>query len=90
MGGESGPEEEKDAAKDTSIIAVLWGELKKPGGVLNLFVGLPSRATFFFLVIGLQFLLYDYVKILLGVGSEDLNLVLDVFYTIRQGLVASQ
>ena len=53
MGGESGPEEEKDAAKDTSIIAVLWGELKKPGGVLNLFVGMPSRATFFFFVIGL-------------------------------------
>lgn len=61
--------------------------LKKEGGAINLFVGFPARATFFFLVIGLQFFLYDYVKNLLEVGSDDLTLVLDVFYAVRQGLV---
>jgi len=84
---------ENDDGKDEntkSIQSVVKEELNKPGGVANLFVGLSSRSTFFFLVIGLQFLLYDYLKILLGVGSEDLNLVLDVFYAIRKGLVGGE
>jgi hypothetical protein len=38
-------------------------------------------------VIGLQFFLYDYVKNLFQVGSDDLSLVLDVFYAVRQGLL---
>ena len=57
------------------------------GGVANLFVGFPARAVFFFLVIGLQFFLYDYIKTLLDVGTDDLTLVLDVFYAVRQGLL---
>jgi solute carrier family 25 phosphate transporter 3 len=57
------------------------------GGFANLFVGLGARATFFFLVIGLQFFLYDYVKNLFQVGQDDLSLVLDVFYAVREGLV---
>jgi len=61
--------------------------LSKDGGVANLFVGLAPRLVFFFLVIGLQFFLYDYVKNLLQVGSDDLSLVLDVFYAVRQGLI---
>jgi len=61
--------------------------LEKDGGIANLFVGLPARALFFFLVIGLQFFLYDFVKGLFNVSSDDLTLVLDVFYAIRQGLV---
>jgi len=61
--------------------------LNEDGGVLNLFAGFPARAVFFFLVIGLQFFLYDYVKVLLNVGSDDLTLVLDVFYAVRKGLV---
>jgi len=64
--------------------------LSKPGGVTNLFVGLGARSAFFFLVIGFQFFLYDYAKTLLRVGSDDLSLVLDVFYAIRQGLVSMQ
>jgi solute carrier family 25 phosphate transporter 3 len=60
--------------------------LNKEGGVANLYVGLVPRLVFFFLVIGLQFFLYDYVKNLLQVGSDDLSLVLDVFYAVRQGL----
>ena len=61
--------------------------ISKDGGLSNLFIGFPARATFFFLVIGLQFFLYDYVKNLLDVGSDDLTLVLDVFYAVRRGLV---
>lgn len=61
--------------------------LSKDGGISNLFIGFPARATFFFLVIGLQFFLYDYLKNLLAVGSDDLTLVLDVFYAVRRGLV---
>jgi hypothetical protein len=61
--------------------------LNKEGGIANLFVGLPTRALFFALVIGLQFWLYDYVKILLQVGSDDLLLVLDVFYAIGKSLI---
>ena len=59
------------------------------GGLGNLFVGLGARATFFFLVIGLQFFLYDYVKNLFQVGQDDLSLVLDVFYAVREGLIAA-
>jgi hypothetical protein len=61
--------------------------LSKEGGIANLFIGLSPRLVFFFLVIGLQFFLYDYVKTLLEVGSDDLNLVLDVFYAVRVGLI---
>ena len=61
--------------------------LSKDGGALNLYAGFPARASFFFLVIGLQFFLYDYAKTVFKVGSDDLTLVLDVFYAIRQGLV---
>ncbi len=61
--------------------------LSKEGGVANLYVGLAPRMVFFFLVIGLQFFLYDYVKNILEVGSDDLSLVLDVFYAVRQGLI---
>jgi len=60
--------------------------ISKEGGIANLFVGLGARSIFFFLVIGLQFFLYDYVKNLFQVGSDDLNLVLDVFYAVRAGL----
>jgi mRNA-degrading endonuclease HigB of HigAB toxin-antitoxin module len=61
--------------------------VNKDGGILNLFTGLGARSTFFFLVIGLQFFLYDYAKTIFQVGSDDLALVLDVFYAIRQGLM---
>ena len=82
----------KNSASEGEAIVVDWREivkglLQKEGGILNLFVGLPARASFFFLVIGLQFFLYDYVKTLFQVGSDDLTLVLDVFYAVRQGLL---
>ena len=61
--------------------------LSREGGISNLFIGLPARSIFFFLVIGLQFFLYDYVKNIFEVGSDDLSLVLDVFYAVRQGFL---
>jgi len=81
----------KESASDSSK-SVSWQDivkelLNKEGGIGNLFVGLLPRAFFFFLVIGCQFFLYDYVKNLLSVGSDDLSLVLDVFYAVRQGLL---
>lgn len=80
------------SSTDKSKAAVTWKDvvkdlLSKEGGIANLFVGLSPRLVFFFLVIGLQFFLYDYVKNLLNVGSDDLSLVLDVFYAVRQGLI---
>lgn len=68
-------------------IEVVQDLISQDGGVANLFVGLGSRSIFFFLVIGLQFFLYDYVKNFFQVGSDDLSLVLDVFYAVRAGLV---
>lgn len=65
---------------------ILQDLLNKPGSFANLFIGLPARSAFFFMVIGLQFFLYDYLKSVFRVGSDDLQLVLDVFYAVRQGL----
>jgi Mitochondrial carrier protein len=68
-------------------VSVVKDLVSQDGGFSNLFVGLGSRSIFFFLVIGLQFFLYDYVKGLFQVSSDDLSLVLDVFYAVRAGLV---
>jgi hypothetical protein len=64
--------------------------ISKDGGLSNLFIGLGTRSFFFFLVVGLQFFLYDYVKNFFQVGQDDLSLVLDVFYAIRAGLAGMQ
>jgi hypothetical protein len=76
---------EEGQSKDWKMI--VQELVSSEGGVTNLFVGFPARAVFFFLVIGLQFFLYDYIKTLLDVGTDDLTLVLDVFYAVRQGLL---
>eukprot|EP00535_Pseudo-nitzschia_heimii_P002881 CAMPEP_0197185590 /NCGR_PEP_ID=MMETSP1423-20130617/12261_1 /TAXON_ID=476441 /ORGANISM="Pseudo-nitzschia heimii, Strain UNC1101" /LENGTH=1071 /DNA_ID=CAMNT_0042636699 /DNA_START=472 /DNA_END=3687 /DNA_ORIENTATION=+ len=80
-------EVEVEDAADPNWKDIIKELLAKEGGVANLYVGLAPRLVFFFLVIGLQFFLYDYVKNLLEVGSDDLSLVLDVFYAVRQGLI---
>ena len=48
------------------------------GGPTALFRGLPLRLIFYALVVSLQFLIYDSIRLLLGVGSDDLKLYLDV------------
>lgn len=81
----SASSQEEGQGKDWKMIVKELVDGK--GGILNLFAGFPARSVFFFLVIGLQFFLYDYIKSELGVGTEDLTLVLDVFYAVRQGLL---
>jgi len=76
---------EEGQTKDWRVI--VQELLAADGGISNLYSGFPARAVFFFLVIGLQFFLYDYIKTLLDVGTDDLTLVLDVFYAVRQGLL---
>lgn len=83
----NGGAESDPAAAEANWKDIVKELLAKEGGVANLYVGLAPRLVFFFLVIGLQFFLYDYVKNILEVGSDDLSLVLDVFYAVRQGLV---
>ncbi len=83
----SAASKKKPGEKAASAKAVIKDLLSREGGIANLYVGLTPRLVFFFLVIGLQFFLYDYVKNLLNVGSDDLSLVLDVFYAVRQGLI---
>ena len=73
--------------KGPAWVQVVRDLVSQDGGLANLFVGLGSRSLFFFLVIGLQFFLYDYVRNLFQVGSDHLSLVLDVFYAVRVGLV---
>jgi hypothetical protein len=85
---------EKDSSIETTETSPEWLKVVKEltsreGGLANLYIGLPARSVFFFLVIGLQFFLYDYVKGLFEVGSDDLSLVLDVFYAVRAGLVGA-
>ena len=48
------------------------------GGPPALFTGLPLRLVFYSLIVSLQFLVYDSVRIALGIGSDDLKLYLDV------------
>jgi len=84
----SGMQQERDSATDESDWQDIMKDLiRKEGGITNLFTGLIPRAFFFFLVIGSQFFLYDYIKNLLSVGYDDLSLVLDVFYAVRRGLL---
>jgi hypothetical protein len=81
---------ETEGDKGPAWIEVVKDLISREGGIANLFAGLGARSVFFFLVIGLQFFLYDYVKSLLQVGSDDLSLVLDVFYAVRAGLVGME
>lgn len=76
-----------ESSKESDWKTIVQDLIQKEGGIFNLYAGFPARSSFFFLVIGLQFFLYDYAKTVFEVGSDDLTLVLDVFYAIRQGLV---
>lgn len=88
-GGEGSADAAGGTTNTTDWLPIVQDLISREGGVANLFVGLPTRALFFALVIGLQFWLYDYVKNLLQVGSDDLTLVLDVFYALSKNLIES-
>lgn len=47
-------------------------------GIASFFKGLPLRMVFYSLVASLTFVVYDFVRFLLGIGSDDLKLYLDV------------
>jgi solute carrier family 25 phosphate transporter 3 len=52
--------------------------LTDKGGTANLFRGLPIRMAFYPVVVSLQFLVYDSVRLSLGIGADDLKVYLDV------------
>ena len=47
-------------------------------GINTFFVGLPLRIVFYSLIASLTFVVYDFVRFLLGIGPDDLKLYLDV------------
>ena len=55
------------------------------GGYSNLMRGLPIRMLFYPLVVSTQFLIYDAIRIYLGVGADDLKVYLDVLGGALQG-----
>jgi len=55
------------------------------GGYQNLMRGLPIRMCFYPLVVSTQFLVYDSIRIYLGVGADDLKVYLDVLGGALQG-----
>ncbi len=55
------------------------------GGYPNLMRGLPIRMAFYPLVVSTQFLIYDAIRIYLGVGADDLKVYLDVLGGALQG-----
>ena len=59
-------------------IKMAYDTLYSTYGVGGLFRGLSIRIPFYCLVVSLQFFLYDSIRVLLGVGRDDLNLFLDV------------
>mmetsp|Transcript_40168 Transcript_40168/g.97016 ORF Transcript_40168/g.97016 Transcript_40168/m.97016 type:complete len:455 (-) Transcript_40168:311-1675(-) len=69
--------EMKKTKSDMTPIAAAKGLIER-GGYSNLMRGLPVRMVFYPLVVSLQFLVYDAVRIYLRVGADDLKVFLDV------------
>ena len=55
------------------------------GGYANLMRGLPMRIALYPIVVSTQFLIYDAIRIYLGVGADDLKVYLDVLGGALQG-----
>lgn len=69
--------EMKKARSDMTPISAAKGLIEK-GGYANLMRGLPIRLAFYPMLVAMQFLVYDAVRIYLGVGADDLKVYLDV------------
>ena len=52
--------------------------IKERGGISAFGLGVGLRMIFYSLLVSLQFLLYDTVRIALGVGTDDMKLYLNV------------
>jgi solute carrier family 25 phosphate transporter 3 len=59
--------------------------LIEKGGYSNLMRGLPMRIALYPIVVSTQFLIYDAIRIYLGVGADDLKVYLDVLGGALQG-----
>ena len=61
-------------------------ELLEDGGVRGLFKGLGLRSWFYPILVSFQFLVYDSVRIALGVGTDDMKLYLNVLSNLKDSL----
>lgn len=75
--GDATISEMKRSVSDMTSVSAAKGLIEK-GGYANLFRGLPVRMAFYPLLVSTQFLVYDAIRIYLGVGSDDLKVYLDV------------
>jgi solute carrier family 25 phosphate transporter 3 len=78
----------KKAKSDLSPQEALKNLLDR-GGIPTLFKGLQLRVVFYSLNASLTFVLYDGVRFLLGIGSDDLKLYLDVLGGVLQSTADS-
>ena len=69
--------EMKKSKSDINAIGAFQALLER-GGIPLLFRGLGLRMFFYALIVSIQFLVYDYVRFTLNIGSDDLKLYLDV------------
>jgi len=69
--------EMKKSKSDISALGAFQTLLER-GGIPLLFRGLGLRMFFYALIVSIQFLVYDYVRFTLNIGSDDLKLYLDV------------
>lgn len=67
----------KKAKSDISPIEAANNMIER-AGPQAFFVGLPLRMVFYSLNVSMTFVVYDFVKFLMGIGSQDLKLYLDV------------
>ena len=76
--------EMKKSVSELTPVTAAKGLIEK-GGYANLMRGLPIRMAFYPLVVSTQFLVYDAIRIYLGVGADDLKVYLDVLGGALQG-----
>ena len=69
--------EMKKSKSDISALGAFQALLDR-GGIPLLYRGLGLRMFFYALIVSIQFLVYDYVRFTLNIGSDDLKLYLDV------------
>lgn len=75
--GDATVSEMKKAKTDMGMAGAIKILLEREGPS-SLFRGLPLRMAFYPLVVSLQFLVYDAVRLSLGIGADDLKVYLDV------------
>ena len=71
-------EQPKDESAEKLSIRGAVDVLYNYSGVSAFWRGISIRIPFYCLVVSLQFLLYDAIRVFLGVGKDDLQLFLDV------------